>query len=1166
MKTQEPQVPGYFDVFVLMFIILFINCVSLSYKGESDLTTLRTGNASIEIHPINWSTKWTQVSCIINCKETRNLSIIQCRNGKRRLLIYLALLLVCGDIEANPGPTIYPCGFCELAVDWSDVAVACDECSIWYHKSCLEMCTSKFENLNCTNVSWICMKCCTINTEPHLFNSFELNLENSFAPLDENIINNTIDSIDSVFSPGFVSSPQSAQSNRPSPRPRHRSWRGPNDLPAKSNWRSMGVNVNHLHHKRAPFEACTNYVKPDVIFGSEAKLDPSTNIQEIFPPDYQKNCFIKYRNRHGGGTFLAIKNCYTATELEFDTHETHSDVVWAKVSINGEKSLYLCSFYRAPGSGSAPLICLHEQLNKIAQIADDKIINIAGDFNCPNIDWEANAITSNSYEPEAHEELLNILQDHPLVQMQKQPTRNENNLDLFLTNNESLVKSTSIIPGISDHKIVVVDSLIRPILAKPAKRKIYKWYSVDWADINDNLSQFKETFLESASNRSVEENWHELKQHINNLINDKVPHKWSTTRYNLSWFNRDLTRMTKRKQRLYNKAKQSKSQADWDKYKQCKKATTSEIRKAHNEYVERKLIRGLDEGSTKPFWRYVKSLRRDTSGIGSLKQDGKLHNDPKAKAEILNNQFRSVFTKPSDAQIPEPQGSRAPNLPPLEINCNGVYKLLSKLNVHKAMGPDQIPNIFLKETAIHTAELLTFIFNQSISTHTLPRDWLQANINPLFKKGNTNLAVNYRPVSLTCVCCKLLEHIIFSHVMAHLQTHNLLSINQHGFRSGFSCETQLILTAHDLLQSFDHKHRVDIGVLDFSKAFDTVPHPHLLKKLDHLGIRGDLYQWLQAFLTNRDQRVVVDGAYSNFVHVESGVPQGTVLGPLLFLCHINDLPLSTNSHIRLFADDCLIYREINSLEDKVLLQKDLDSLQGWASNWGMRFNAQKCYILSTTTAREQTPYFYQLNGEILQSVPNTPYLGVTLSADLKFNVHLNKITAKSYQCLAFVRRNLKYCPEQLRRLSYISLIRSKLEYSSSVWDPHLRKDIDQLEKVQRRAARFIKRDYKYDSSVTQMLKDLDLSSLENRRKMSKLSLLFKIRNNLLCIKEDGYLERADSRTREASRNYKLKSAKTELFKHSFFINTPKIWNNLPSDMKEIQSLESFKTAIRKHLQ
>ena len=159
-----------------------------------------------------------------------------------------------------------------------------------------------------------------------------------------------------------------------------------------------------------------------------------------------------------------------------------------------------------------------------------------------------------------------------------------------------------------------------------------------------------------------------------------------------------------------------------------------------------------------------------------------------------------------------------------------------------------------------------------------------------------------------------------------------------------------------------------------------------------------------------------------------------------------------------------------------------------------------------------------------------------------------------------------FCPSQPKILSYISLIRSKLEYSSSVWDPHLRKDIHQLEMVQCRAARFIKHDYSYDSSdcVSQMLKDLDLSSLENRIKMNKLTLLYKIRN--LCIKENGYLERTDSRTRDASRNYKLKSAKSELCKHSFFINTPKIWNQLPSVIKDRQSLEHFKTAVRQHYQ
>ena len=180
------------------------------------------------------------------------------------------------------------------------------------------------------------------------------------------------------------------------------------------------------------------------------------------------------------------------------------------------------------------------------------------------------------------------------------------------------------------------------------------------------------------------------------------------------------------------------------------------------------------------------------------------------------------------------------------------------------------------------------------------------------------------------------------------------------------------------------------------------------------------------------------------------------------------MPTETFHHPTVVGYKCLIV--LYSVPYTMQLQKDLDSLQDWADNWGMRFNAQKCYILSTATARKQTPYFYQLNGEILQSVPNTPYLGVTLSTDLKCNIHLNK------KCCQIIPMS-SFCPSQSEILSgetatsisYISLIRSKLEYSSSVWDPHLRKDIHHLEMVQRRAARFIKRDYSYESSVTQIV-------------------------------------------------------------------------------------------------
>ncbi|VDI02195.1 Hypothetical predicted protein [Mytilus galloprovincialis] len=228
--------------------------------------------------------------------------------------------------------------------------------------------------------------------------------------------------------------------------------------------------------------------------------------------------------------------------------------------------------------------------------------------------------------------------------------------------------------------------------------------------------------------------------------------------------------------------------------------------------------------------------------------------------------------------------------------------------------------------------------------------------------GDKHAPENYRPVSLTSVPCKLLEHIICRHILKHLEKHRVLTSLNHGFRSGYSCETQLLVTLHDFMKAFDAGKQIDVAILDFSKAFDTVPHNKLLHKMNEYGIRGPLNKWLEMFLTQRKMKAVVDGEESEEASVDSGVPQGTVLGPLLFLCHINDLPDSVQSSVRLFADDCLLYRNINSQHDHTLLQRDLQNLEVWATNWGMRFNAKKCYILSI---KNKSQKMYSLDGHCL---------------------------------------------------------------------------------------------------------------------------------------------------------------------------------------------------------
>ena len=217
--------------------------------------------------------------------------------------------------------------------------------------------------------------------------------------------------------------------------------------------------------------------------------------------------------------------------------------------------------------------------------------------------------------------------------------------------------------------------------------------------------------------------------------------------------------------------------------------------------------------------------------------------------------------------------------------------------------------------------------------------------------------------------------------------------------------------------------------------------------------------------------------HMHIAYVESGVPQGTVLGPLMFLCHIKDLPDCVKSQVQLFADDCLIYRQIKTQKDHQILQNDLKELENWAAKWGMRFNAKRCYILSV---RQKSSHFYQLDGEILQQVDSNPYLGLTISEDLQWKTHITNITKKANSSLGFLRHNLKYCSEDCKRLAYIALVRSILEYGVVVWDSYQSRDIIAVGKVQRQAARFIKNDYKsrFEGCVASMLEDIKLPILQ----------------------------------------------------------------------------------------
>lgn len=1108
---------------------------------------------------------------------------------KNRTLTILAIVLA-GDVQLNPGPnnnSVYPCAICDLPVTSCCQGVCCDECSVWHHKSCMELCTKDYSLLQRSYVQWLCCKCNSLTVSSFSFRSFDVD-QNYYAPIqDPNV---TVDSVSSsVFSPMKTSSPISNNRSRSSVRTISESSRlkstNSDSLhhSKKNNLRILNINCRSIIDKKSEFAAMLEYLKPDIVCGTESWLfgvKPGGVIDkkailssEIIPSNYKP--YRNDRSSLGGGVFILVREDILA--IEEPEYVTNCEINWVKIKLLGNKDLHVGVFYM-PHRNENDLNELDRSLTLISEHKDRHVV-LLGDFNCPGIDWPTLSVLSPP-DKEIHQKLIDISVNNNLTQMQEEPTRESSNLDLYFTSNPSLVKNCSTVPGISDHSIVVVDSVTKPHYNETPKRKHFLFGKADWPSLKSKCSELSTRikFL-SENGITMKDLWETFKTSLMSSVNDNIPSKTFSGKKSLPWLNHKLKKMQRRKQRLYRQAKKT---SNWSNYRHYQKECKRAYRRAEWSYINETIEKGLSENNSKPFWRYMKSKKEDNMGISPLLSMGKLVSDSARKAEILVDQFSSVFTQGNDNSKPKVSKYLENPIDKLTITVEGTRKLLDNIVTSKATGPDNIPNRVLKECSSELAPGICELFQRSIDTGCIPDDWTNANVAPLFKKGDRHQASNYRPVSLTSVLSKLLEHIVCKHMLNYFDKNNILTSLNHGFRRGYSCETQLAVTFDDLAKNFDQNLQTDIAILDFSKAFDTVPHRKLLHKLDSYGIRGNLHRWIESFLCFRKMRVVVEGQTSRDVHVVSGVPQGTVLGPLLFLCHINDLPESVSSQVRLFADDCLLYRPIRSRDDHNILQRDLHNLEKWADTWGMRFNATKCYILSVN---KSSSYFYDLNNTVLKDVVNNPYLGLAISNDLKWTNHINNICKKASSTIGFIRRNLRHSPTKCRRTAYISLVRSTLEYGAVVWDPFLQSDIDKLEKIQRKAARFISGDYKSRDRgcVTRMLENLDLPLLQERRKQLRLTFMFKVVEGMMpAIPASSYFEpiQRNKRRIRATRNpdfqtsnlverhelnnnkcYKTTRCNTDIYKHSFFIKTVTDWNQLEDASVSTTTVEAFRASL-----
>ena len=563
----------------------------------------------------------------------------------------------------------------------------------------------------------------------------------------------------------------------------------------------------------------------------------------------------------------------------------------------------------------------------------------------------------------------------------------------------------------------------------------------------------------------------------------------------------------------------------------------------------------------KSFWKFVKSKSKTRSGIGDLKNNsGEWISDDHEKANELNTFFSSVFTKNENNYMPEFKSDVSSSVCDITVTKQKVESMLKLLNVSKSTGPDEFHPRFLNETAESIALPVTILFNKSLNEGTIPQEWKLANVTCIHKSGDKTAASNYRPISITSILCRMLESIIKTVIMDHCNINNVFSDSQYGFRQRRGCILQLLKVFDDWSKFIDSDTPVDAVFLDFRKAFDCVPHKRLLMKIEKLGISGNLLKWIKDFLTDRQQRVLINGISSEWTEVSSGVPQGSVLGPLLFILYVNDLPSEVSSFCKLFADDAKLYKDLENLEDFEMIQNDIDKLCQWTIKWLMFFNVDKCKILHI--GKDNPNFDYQMedkdgNSTNLIVVNCEKDLGVYVQDNLKFDKHISLTVNRANRLVGLIKRAFSYLDEETLLVLYKTLIRPILDYGNLIWFPTLKKDIRAIENVQRRVTKILPQ--LSNLCYEDRLKQLSLSTLMYRRNRMDMIQVFKIVQNIDDISMNGLFEFSDTQTRGNSKKLKKPRALKTFRMNSFCVRTINKWNSLPDDIVNSKTVLCFKT-------
>ena len=628
-----------------------------------------------------------------------------------------------------------------------------------------------------------------------------------------------------------------------------------------------------------------------------------------------------------------------------------------------------------------------------------------------------------------------LMSEHSLIQLVPEPTRGDHILDLVLTNIEETVTCVEVVDGIPgcDHDAIIFTvKLTNPLTSKNHDLR-YNFKKADMNYFNTLLSEIP--WAECFGDKDIEEAWATFKNRLFGACDKAIPKTIFRNRKRVSWLSEGTFKMIQKKRRAYRLYKRSVRPSDFRRYRLISNAVRNATRIDHQQYIA-EITKDL-KSNQKRFWQWLKNKTNQKQATPAIVCNGTTLESEYDKAKAFNNFFSSIFTIEKAENLPTLEEQlvsdhSSVSIDDLYVKEIDVYEQLCKVIISKACGSDGISGRILKAGAVWLAEPLTDLFNLSLQSGSLPMEWKQANITPVYKKGNPHSVTNYRPISLTSLVVKILERLILFKLNCFLSEHGKLKPFQHGFRANHSCQTQLLSSVHDWAKTINNRSSVHAVFLDFSKAFDSVLHQRLLLKLDYLGIRGHLHRWIESFLTGRSQRVVLNGKFSSWTPVVSGVPQGSILGPLLFILYINDLSETLTSTVRIFADDSTIYREVLSLSDCILLQEDLDTLSNWTKTWQLPLNIIKCKAMCLSNKRKVHPFTYHLNGTPLDWCLSHKYLGIMLNTKLLWNDQVAMVVARSIKVLNLIRRTMFGCSKQVKLKAYLALVRPTWNTGPSV--------------------------------------------------------------------------------------------------------------------------------------